>query len=201
MNWVKTITDQAKINDIIRSDVLAETLGVPIQSLRVALNRQQKKGLVQRVTRKVYINKIATGFNVRDLASVISPESYISLDSALNEWGISSQSPVALTCVTPKQIASIKIENAEIEFRTIKASLIWGFQEKKTRYNTYKLAEPEKALLDWIYLRRKEGLSIDLDEFQFHGISRSKLVKYAKQYPRVILQTVYPLLIDHQFAA
>jgi len=31
-------------------------------------------------------------------------------------------------------------------------------REKSTRYNRYRLAEPEKVLLDWIYLSRQEGL-------------------------------------------
>jgi predicted transcriptional regulator of viral defense system len=201
MDWAKIIAEEAKTNDIIHSDELAKRLSVPIQTLRVTLRRQEKRGLVERVTRKIYINKLASGFNVRDLATEVSSESYVSLESALNEWGISSQSQIALTCVSPRQISSIKIRNAEIKFRTLKKSLFWGFEEKKTRYNTYKLAEREKALLDWIYLRRKDGLSVELDEFQFQNISRSKLLRYAKQYPRVILQTVYPLLIEHQFAA
>jgi len=51
-------------------------------------------------------------------------------------------------------------------YRKISSELYWGYEEKATRYNKYLIAEPEKALLDWIYLNRQEGLPTPLDELQ-----------------------------------
>jgi predicted transcriptional regulator of viral defense system len=201
MDWASIIAEEAKTSTIFRSDSLAKKYRIPLPSTLVALKRQEKRGLVKRIGQKVYINNLAAGFNIRDLASAIRPESYISLDSALHEWGISSQSPVALTCIGLKQNSQIKADSVQIEFHTIKKSLFWGFQSKKTRYSTYQIAEPEKALLDWIYLRRKENLPIDLDEFQLQLISRSKLVTYAQKYPTSTLNSLYPVLAERQFSA
>jgi predicted transcriptional regulator of viral defense system len=201
VDWASVLTQEAKTSAIIRSDLLAHKYNLPLQSVRVTLRRQEKRGLVERVRPRIYVNKLASGFSARDLAIAICPESYVSLDSALNEWGVSSQSPALLTCVTTSQIPPIKVQSAQIRFRTIKASLFWGFQERKSRYTSYKIAEPEKALLDLIYFRRKDRLPVELDEFNFQHISRSKLIKYAGKYPTTVLQTLYPIMIEQQFAA
>jgi predicted transcriptional regulator of viral defense system len=201
MDWASLIAQEAKTSAIIRSDLLAQKYRIPLQSLRVTLRRLQKRKLVQKAGPKIYINRLASGFTTPDLAAAICPESYVSLDSALNEWGISTQSPAFLTCVSTRQVSPIKIRNAEIRFRTLKKSLFWGFEERKTRYTTYKLAEGEKAILDWIYFRRQDRLPVNFDEFDFRHISKSKLVKYAAKYPSTVLQTLYPIMIEQQFAA
>jgi len=57
-------------------------------------------------------------------------------------------------------------------YRKISSELYWGYEEKATRYNKYLIAEPEKALLDWIYLNRQEGLPTPLDELQLQFLTR-----------------------------
>jgi hypothetical protein len=114
----------------------------------------------------------------------------ISLELALAEWGISTQSPSSLTCVTtgfPRKFQSASIH---IIYRHIGQSLYWGFQEKRTRHGSYKIAEPEKALLDWVYLQRQEGLPTVLDELSFKPIDRKKLQKCAAKYPTSVQQTL-----------
>jgi predicted transcriptional regulator of viral defense system len=201
MDWVKVIADEARTSAIIRSDALAEKTGISIQSLGAILRRQQARGLVEHVARKLYVNKLAVGFDPRDLATTISSESYVSLESALNEWGVFSQSPFALTCVSKKQIRPIETSIAKITFRTIKKDLFWGFVERKTKYGEYKLAEPEKAILDWLYFRSKKRQPLDLDEFELQRVSRSRLLKYSESYPNILRQSIYPILLNHQFAA
>jgi predicted transcriptional regulator of viral defense system len=201
MDWVKVIANEARTGAIIRSDALANKIGIPLQSVRVNLKRQQARGLVEHVTRKLYINKLSASFDPRDLAAAISPQSYVSLESALNEWGVFSQSPIALTCVSTKQIHSIETTVAKITFRTIKKDLFWGYEERKTKYGKYKLAEPEKAILDWLYFRNRKRQPLDLDEFELQRVSRSRLLKYAEAYPKLLRQSLYPILLNHQFAA
>jgi hypothetical protein len=50
--------------------------------------------------------------------------------------------------------------------------------------------EPEKALLDWVYLQRQEGLPVALDELSLNPIDKKKLQKYALQYPNSVQRTV-----------
>jgi hypothetical protein len=72
--------------------------------------------------------------------------------------GITNQSPSVLTCVAPAYPQSFRTKSVGIVYRKISTDLYWGYEEKATRYNKYLIAEPEKALLDGVYLSRQEGL-------------------------------------------
>jgi hypothetical protein len=77
-----------------------------------------------------------------------------------------------------------------ISFRRISKNLFWGFQEKRTRYGKYNIAEPEKALLDWVYLRRQEGSTINTDELDLQRLDRGKLLQYAAKFPIPVKQQI-----------
>ena len=110
----------------------------------------------------------------------------ITTATVLREVGISSQTPVSITCVTTGEPASFTSRTVSITFRHIKPALFWGFQTRRTLYGTYNFAEPEKALLDWLYLERKRGVEVITDEFDVHKLDREKLLLYAQKYPRPV---------------
>jgi hypothetical protein len=74
-----------------------------------------------------------------------------------------------------------------------------GFEEKTTRYNKYLVAEPEKALLDWIYLTRQEGLPTPLDEINLPFLNPGKLRAYAEKFPKTVSYTVNDALLEKAF--
>jgi len=199
MNWTTVLTNEARTNCIVRLDELAHKYKRSEAVVRNALRRQENNGLVERVSTKLYINHLNSQFSPRDLVNLLRPKSYISLESALVEKGIINQSPSALTCVAPTHPQSYHSKSANIVYRKISPNLYWGFEEKNTRYNKYLIAEPEKALLDWIYLSRQEGLPTPLDEFQLQFLSVSKLRKYAEKFPRTVQQTLNDLLLERAF--
>jgi hypothetical protein len=59
-----------------------------------------------------------------------------------------------------------------IVYRHIHKNLYWGFQIKRMRHGSYGIAEPEKALLDWVYLQCQEGLPAALDELSPSAIDK-----------------------------
>jgi hypothetical protein len=59
-----------------------------------------------------------------------------------------------------------------------------------------KIAEPEKALLDWIYLNRQEGLPTPLDEVNLRFLEPAKLRSYALRFPRAVNDTIKELLLE-----
>lgn len=81
-------------------------------------------------------------------------------------------------------------------YRKISSELYWGYEEKATRYNKYLIAEPEKALLDWIYLNRQEGLPTPLDELQLQFLTPAKLRDYAQRFPPTVGETIKDLLVE-----
>jgi len=201
MNWTTILAEEARTNSILRLDDLAKRRGLPETTVRVALNRCESRGLVEHVSSRTYINRLNQQFSPRDLANILRPESYISLESALVDRGITSQTPAILTCVTIGYPKTFKSRSATIAYRRIAKNLFWGFEEKLTRYNKYRIAEPEKALLDWIYLSRQEGLPTPLDELNLQFLDFGKLRKYAERFPRTVNDVVKKLLLDHTLVA
>jgi len=118
-----------------------------------------------------------------------------------DHWGVSTQSPVSLTCVTTGKPKGYRTPEFAITFRTISERLFWGFVEKQTRYSKYQIAEPEKALLDWIYLTLQSGLTPRLDEIELRVLDKQKLVKYAGKYPNTVRNALTSSLAFEHFAA
>jgi predicted transcriptional regulator of viral defense system len=196
MDWPKVIASESKTSPIIQVDDYARRYSLSSRAVNAALRRQVAKGLVERVSNKIYINKLAQDFTPRDLLSALRPDSYVSLDSALSDFGVTTQVPYSLTCVSPKYVRNIKTNTIHVTFRTLKKDLYWGFSRKKTRYATYNLAEPEKALLDWIYFKSLDGLPVEMDEFHLDGLDRNRLLEGAKKFSAPVRNRIVSLLAE-----
>ena len=201
MNWTTILADESRANSILRLDDLVQRYSIQEIVARNALRRYEARGLVEHISNKIYINKLNQQSSARELVNVLRPDSYISLESALVDRGIISQSPAVLTCVTIGYPKTFSSRSVTIVYRKISQELFWGFEEKRTRYNTYRIAEPEKALLDCIYLSRQEGLPTPLDEINIQFLNVSKLRSYAKKFPRTVEGVVKEFLLDRIQAA
>jgi predicted transcriptional regulator of viral defense system len=199
MNWTTILTEDARRNCILRSDELARRHKLSEAAARNALRRYEARGLVERVSTKIYINRLNQQFSPRDLVNVLRPQSYISLESAMVDKGITSQSPSVLTCVTPGYPQSFRTKSVSLVYRKVSPGLYWGYEENATRYNKYFIAEPEKALLDWVYLNRQEGLPTPFDEIQLQFLNLSKLRQYAERFPRTVQEVIKDLLLENAF--
>ena len=201
MNWSAVLAQEASRNSILRSDELAVRYHVKEVAVRNALRRCESHGLVEHVSNKIYVNRLNQQFSPRELVNTLRPDSYISLESALVEYGITNQSPNFLMCVTSGYPKTFKTRLFTIMFRKIAKELVFGFVKKSTRYNDYHIAEPEKALLDWIYLNRQAGLPTPLDELNLQFLDLKKLQESAAKYPGTVNEIVRQLVIDHSVAA
>jgi predicted transcriptional regulator of viral defense system len=201
LDWSRILTSEARLTEIIIIDEIAAKYKAPVASARKALSRLAERGLVSRVAKGVYLNKLVRDQSPTDFINVLKPNSYVSLESALSHWGLSTQSPIALTCVTTGKPKEYRTPEFTIAFRTISKRLFWGFIEKQTRYSRYRIAEAEKALLDWIYLSLQAGLTPRLDEIDFKTVDKQKLVTYADKYPGTVRTALMRSLAFEHFAA
>src|SRR5215469_5673489 len=116
MNWTSVLTEEARRNCIVRTDHLARKYKLSERVARNSLRRYEAQGLLERVSTKIYINHFNQHFSSRDLANVLRPRAYISLESALVEQGISVQSPSVLICVTPDYPKSFRSKSVSIVY-------------------------------------------------------------------------------------
>ncbi len=195
MDWVATLAKEAAANPLVRIGDITSKYCLSHSAVSKALRRQASRGFLEKLSDDAYLNKLAASPTPRDIVNQLVPDSYVSLASALAEWGLSSQNPIATTCVTTSWRRKINTPSIHITYRKIKRDLFWGYVEKKSRYGKYKIAEPEKALLDWIYFTLQDGLPVQLDEIQFGKLSRARLVAYAKKFPSTVMQALFlPML-------
>jgi predicted transcriptional regulator of viral defense system len=152
------------------------------QTLRNQLNRWQQKGLIIKLKRGVYLlnendRKINPSLYV--IANQLYGPSYISLEYALNFYGLIPERVIDVTSVTTKKTMLIKNSLGNCIYQHIKPESFRGFNTKKDNAGfTFFIAEPEKAVVDWLYLNLKkitEGAKdIFGESFRFQNVEDLK---------------------------
>ncbi|MBI4671264.1 MAG: hypothetical protein HY741_06295 [Chloroflexi bacterium] len=66
-----------------------------------------------------------------------------------------------------------------VEFRQLNETLFFGYTLEQGLY----VAEPEKALLDELYLIVRGKAALDLDALDLANLSRAKFRAYAQRFP------------------
>lgn len=174
-NWLDFFKKN-KEHKILQFNHLKLITGMNAHALRVALKRLNSKKLIRRICRGYYLNPFSTA-TLEEVSAYIYEPSYISLESALSRYGILSQIPQVLTCVTTKPPRVVNASMGTIEYRQVKKGCFFGFVKE----GGFFLAEPEKALLDLLYLEKSKRTGQRYSEFNLKGLSLKKLNKYAKK--------------------
>jgi predicted transcriptional regulator of viral defense system len=97
---------------------------------------------------------------LEEVAAVLYPPAYISLESALFMHGAMDQAPHLLTCVSTNKTRIFRTALGEIAYFHLKKELFFGYEMK----DRTSLAWPEKSALDYIYLQRQNGIELSLNE-------------------------------------
>ena len=200
MEWAKLIKERARVSGVLRVDDLARELNVSEVAIGNALRRQEERGLVEHLGKKIFINRLTADFSGRELINILRPEAYLSLETVLRDSGVSTQSPIALTCVTPGRPGEFRAKSVAIVFRRISRDLFWGFHEERTLYGKYNAADPEKALLDWVYLGRQTGSTIHTDELDLQRLDQNKLLQYAAKFPSSVKHQILEVVAAFKIA-
>lgn len=150
--------------------------GLNDHSLRIALSRLAKSKTIKRICRGYYANPFNAP-TLEEISAQVYQPSYISLESALSSYGILSQMPRVLTCVTTRLPRVCKTGFGIIEYHQIKGSYFTGFHKQKTYY----FAEKEKAVADYLYLMIPKNRRRSLDGLDLSGVHAVKMQAYLKE--------------------
>lgn len=147
-------------------------------SLSVIINRLEKKGLIKRITK----NWICIPpCEVWEIVKIVFPTAYISLEWALHYHEIIDQEIEVITLVWLDKTRIVK-NTYRFEIHKISKKLYFGFSDKG-------IAEPEKALLDTIYIRKKAPPELNIEL-----LNTKKLVNYASKFPKRVLNELSKFL-------
>ncbi len=124
------------------------------------------------------------------LANFIYRPSYISLESALNYYGIIPDVVQNVTSISPVTTKTFKTSRGAFIYSKIAKELYFGWQTVKDSKSdlNFLIAEAEKALLDYIYIRRIRNLTDQRVDFGI--IDRKKLIKYSRVFPSWVIKTI-----------
>jgi len=126
------------------------------QTIKQNLKSWVKKGILERIIKGIYKLKETEIKDEFLLASYFNQSSYISLESALSFYGMIPEYSYSITSVTIKKTDKFTTNYGVFSYRKIKSDLFFGFKLITGDNYLYRIATPEKALFDFIYLNQKE---------------------------------------------
>jgi predicted transcriptional regulator of viral defense system len=160
---------------------LEKILNIKKNSLYVTLNRLVKNGVLIRLKRGIYEPEFKEP-ELEKTANELYYPSYLSFETALSRYGIISQIPYSLTFATFRKSKKTLLMGREIEYRQVKKDYFFGYILDNGVY----IAEPEKALLDQLYMMSKGRTSKDMSEWSLVNLKKNKFIKYSRQFPKPV---------------
>ncbi len=165
-------------------------------SLRSNINKWVRKGYLYRLKNNLYAlneNDRKTGLSAMFIANNLYTSSYVSLEYAMFHYGLIPETAYEVTSVSTAKTVVFKNRFGSFSYSTVKKPLYFGFKILKDGNDMPVVAaEPEKAILDFIYLRycrrKKDGENIKKfiksNRVQNLGsLNRRKYLEYSLKYP------------------
>lgn len=155
----------------------------------------QKKGHIVRIRNGWYsvAGRIATEEHLYWVANKIYRPSYVSLETAFAYYGWIPEAVFTTTSVSTRKTQVFDTPVGRFRYSSVKPSLFFGYRLLKTEGYGTKIAEPEKALLDFLYLHPKiatiedfEALRLNPDQMR-NDINREKLSAYCALFDSIAL--------------
>lgn len=158
-------------------------------NVKKMLYRWRKAGWLSPLKRGLYELVYPGDFNISDLyiANRLYTPSYVSLETVLSSHSIIPEVGMAVTSITTKPTRKFKNKHGLFIYRTFDKKFFCGYSTEK--YNNFEvnIAEPEKALLDYLYLKKFHKKPFNLKEERLDkdiilSLNKNKLEKYAKLF-------------------
>ncbi|MBI3335602.1 MAG: hypothetical protein HY001_03845 [Candidatus Portnoybacteria bacterium] len=146
------------------------------------LETYTKKGLFERLKKGLYAIKGALP-REEVIANALCRPSYISFEYALAKYGILPEMPYVVTSATTKTTCKFTIRGREFSYIKIKKEAFTGYLPSKEDDHTIFIAEPEKALVDYLYFVSL-GKVLKNDRMRVGNLNKEKVIHYAQLFRR-----------------
>ncbi len=131
----------------------------------------QEKGYIRKVINRWYVfSDIEVDDNMRFwIANRIYQPSYVSLESALSYYNLIPEAVYTTTSLTSNKTISFDTSEGTYSYRHIKPSLFFGYQVVEWQGFPIKMAELEKVILDYLYLKAHVKTIQDLESLRLNA--------------------------------
>lgn len=155
---------------------------LPSYKTKYFLQEQTKKGLFLRLKKGLYTLKTDMP-SEEEIANQLYKPSYISFEYALARYNILPEMVYQVTSATTKPTRIFTVFEKVFSYLTIKKEAYSGYVLEKREGKSFFIAEPEKALVDYLYFvvlgRRSKN-----DRLFTTSLNKEKLMYYTKLYGR-----------------
>lgn len=180
------------------------------QVVRNQLERWRKSGRIIRLKRGLFIlsdddRKVELSRSY--LANQLYSPSYVSLEYALNYYGLIPERVNDITSVTSRKTMRMANEAGTFIYQHIKPKAYRGFEMVKNENGlAFFIAQPEKAVIDFLYLNLDKFRDDDPDIFEgsyrfqnTQSLSPRKILSFAKFFENKKLVKIARLFSGHFF--
>ncbi|MCX6207387.1 MAG: hypothetical protein NTZ19_14180 [Bacteroidetes bacterium] len=162
----------------------------------------QQKGYLKKLVNKWYLfSDIAMDDFLRyRISNCLYRPSYISLESALSHYNLIPEGVYTIQNITTRKTILYETAIGSFQYRNIKSGVFFGYQVDRINNLPVLMADPEKAILDFLYLTPRiktmadmEGLRLNIAELN-NNIDWGKLEKYTACFESAVLNKRIELL-------
>lgn len=146
----------------------------------------QNKGYLQKIRNNYYSFTVIPkdeAFLYMASNKIYTP-SYISFESALAYYNVIPEGVYTTTAVSTLKTNTFSTPFGDFTYKHLKPSLFFGYQLIRNQHQTFKMAELEKTILDYMYLNHKLTARDDFDALRWNK--------------EVLKQLNFKLLADYQ---
>ena len=157
---------------------------------KINLLSWQKKGYLQKIRNGWYCftdTKIDEAV-LFCMANNIYKPSYVSLEAALYYYGIIPEAAFIVSSISTSKTQAFNSEPGRFSYTNIKTSCFFGYKLVQNQNFTFKIADIEKALLDYLYINYSIKNIEDIKSLRLNKqllqekLNLQKLVEYALLY-------------------
>jgi len=163
---------------------------------RRRLNEWQEKGYIKKVVKGHYVFS-SLELDERalfEIANRIYAPSYVSFEMALSYFGLIPESVFGITSASTRKTSRFSTTLGEFLYRTIHPRLYFGFEIMRHGGKSFKVAQPEKAFLDLLYIKTELRDAADFASMRADGkaflklMDRGKMNRYLAVFSQKSLQ-------------
>lgn len=150
--------------------------------LKYFLEEQTKKNLFSRLKNGLYMLKTDPA-DETEIANKLYQPSYLSFEYVLAAGGILPEMPYAVTSATTKPTRIFTYNGKAYIYQCLKQAAFTGYRPVKQGGGVVFIANPEKALADYLYFVVLGKKSFN-DRLDLAKINRGKLLVYCRLFNR-----------------
>jgi predicted transcriptional regulator of viral defense system len=163
---------------------------------RRRLSEWKEKGYIKNIINRFYVfSDLEPDENILYyIANRIYSPSYVSLEAALSFYGFIPEAVFAVTSVSTRKTKTFSTIYGKMIYKHIHPRYFFGYRLEDLGNFRFKIASPEKAVLDYLYLNSQIKSREDVEELRFNSeevrnrIDREKFKTFLQRFGKQSLK-------------